>query len=1035
MADGDITLTVDLSVQDVKQKAVALQAEIRKIFENSSNGKLDANMQKALATMSKLSTRAAEISRQMEIMENTHVVNPGLEKLVREMTAIEDEIVRIQTQGDIGVSTVESEKHVDELRNKLGELENAYTEMATNARMVTLADAHPEMYDALKNSLGEVNNEMSMAVNNAEEMGMASSKIGVVFNALKNIGGKVGQVFSVIGRGTAVAIKGVTRLGKAITSKLGSALSKVKSMADRTFSFKNLTLGIKRIAMLALGVHGITAAFNKLKNAAKEGLQNLVQFNNGSNSANQAMTSLNSSLLYLKNAWAAAFAPILTFVMPMLTALIDRMASVGNAIAKFIGALTGQKTVLNATKTSAGNYAKSLDKTKKKAGGASKAQKQLNDRLASFDDLNVLGKDKDTGAGGGGGAGMGDLGGLDPDKMFKKVKAVSDLADKIKEAWKNADFTALGEEFRNKLLSALSGIDWGKIQEVAYKVGKSIATFLNGALGDPALWESTGDLVAQGLNTITDAIAGFLENNTVDFGGGFASLINSFFENTDWGTVRSNIELFGQQLLENINSFFHNLNFHQISVDLSGLAESITTALVNLIAGIDWNKVTQGFSQLGLSILQGIENGFKQSDNPIMQGIGDIIGGVKEALSTLLPVVQQIFTAVQPIISAILPVIASILPQIATLISDVATLVLPLISSVLQVITPVVEKLVTAILPILHNILVALQPAFQVLTDTILPILSELLDAIMPVIESILNAVSAILVPIANLLAPLLQLVGAILEPLIEVLKPILATVSILIDEVANILGPIIDLIAPLIELITSCLSPVLELFGFLANCISTVVVPAMKLVSGIIQAVVITTLKVLTGIISVVASAFQKFAEIIKLAFDGLKNALQATWNFIKPIINSILGGIEKMANGVIKGINSAINAINGLHFTLPDWVPIVGGKSLGFKIKELSTISIPRLAEGAVIPPNREFMAVLGDQPSGTNIEAPLDTIKQAVAEVMANNGNAEVVQLLQQLIGVVEHKQLTVGDKEIGKANARYTNKQRIIRGTSF
>jgi hypothetical protein len=48
-----------------------------------------------------------------------------------------------------------------------------------------------------------------------------------------------------------------------------------------------------------------------------------------------------------------------------------------------------------------------------------------------------------------------------------------------------------------------------------------------------------------------------------------------------------------------------------------------------------------------------------------------------------------------------------------------------------------------------------------------------------------------------------------------------------------------------------------------------------------------------------------------------------------------------------------------------------------------------IPALAKGAVIPPNAPFMAMLGDQKHGTNIEAPLDTIKQALAEVMAVQG----------------------------------------------
>lgn len=52
-----------------------------------------------------------------------------------------------------------------------------------------------------------------------------------------------------------------------------------------------------------------------------------------------------------------------------------------------------------------------------------------------------------------------------------------------------------------------------------------------------------------------------------------------------------------------------------------------------------------------------------------------------------------------------------------------------------------------------------------------------------------------------------------------------------------------------------------------------------------------------------------------------------------------------------------------------------------------------IPALASGAVIPPNRKFLAVLGDQKSGTNVEAPLSTIKQAVMEAMAQGSREPI------------------------------------------
>lgn len=110
--------------------------------------------------------------------------------------------------------------------------------------------------------------------------------------------------------------------------------------------------------------------------------------------------------------------------------------------------------------------------------------------------------------------------------------------------------------------------------------------------------------------------------------------------------------------------------------------------------------------------------------------------------------------------------------------------------------------------------------------------------------------------------------------------------------------------------------------------------------------------------------------------AWSGLKTVFKGIWN-------SIVGTIEGGMNLIVDGINWVIRQINKIKITMPDWVPGIGGKYFGPNISTMSRVSLPRLAEGAVIPPNREFMAILGDQKHGTNIEAPLSTIKQAVGE----------------------------------------------------
>ena len=125
----------------------------------------------------------------------------------------------------------------------------------------------------------------------------------------------------------------------------------------------------------------------------------------------------------------------------------------------------------------------------------------------------------------------------------------------------------------------------------------------------------------------------------------------------------------------------------------------------------------------------------------------------------------------------------------------------------------------------------------------------------------------------------------------------------------------------------------------------------------------------------------------------DPIKEGFTSVWedisNVIKGVINGIIGFINGMIRGIVDGINAVIGLLNKLNFKIPDWIPGLGGNSFGFNIATISAPQIPMLATGAVIPPNAPFAAVLGDQRSGTNIEAPLKTIEQAVDNVLARRG----------------------------------------------
>lgn len=157
----------------------------------------------------------------------------------------------------------------------------------------------------------------------------------------------------------------------------------------------------------------------------------------------------------------------------------------------------------------------------------------------------------------------------------------------------------------------------------------------------------------------------------------------------------------------------------------------------------------------------------------------------------------------------------------------------------------------------------------------------------------------------------------------------------------------------------------------------------------GILMSNLYASIKqILSGIVKFVSGVFT--GNWTK-AWEGVTEIFKGIWNGIVSIV-------ETAINFIVSGVNLLISALNTIHFDIPDWVPLIGGKSFGISIPMVANVQLPRLAEGAVIPPNREFMAVLGDQKSGTNIETPLETMVQAFKRAMNESGGRSQTIILQ-------------------------------------
>mgnify|MGYP002768687585 CR=1 FL=1 len=268
---------------------------------------------------------------------------------------------------------------------------------------------------------------------------------------------------------------------------------------------------------------------------------------------------------------------------------------------------------------------------------------------------------------------------------------------------------------------------------------------------------------------------------------------------------------------------------------------------------------------------------------------------------------------------------------------------------------------------------------------------------------------------------------GAALDNIINFVSHAKILLADLLDFVGYIFGTIIDII---IEKCGLAGTPV----GDMLTGIKDIVQGTLGLISGILtsdlEKMKRSVIQMLTGLKTFVLGVFDwfklgitslldwldrktngRFHEIIELAktyvsdvidgvkqiFSGLINFLtgvftldwKKAWEGIKEIFrgiwNTIVGVLEAAVNLIIKGINWLISKLNTIQIKIPNWLG--GGSFRGFNIRPIAELQIPRLAKGAIIPPNREFMAVLGDQKHGTNIEAPADLIRQIVRDEIGN------------------------------------------------
>lgn len=465
------------------------------------------------------------------------------------------------------------------------------------------------------------------------------------------------------------------------------------------------------------------------------------------------------------------------------------------------------------------------------------------------------------------------------------------------------------------------------------------------------------------------------------------------------------------------------------------------------------------------SILAGLLAGFVAFEVVKNWGtISAVVGGVVKAFSNLGAAVSILWTSItggEGIIAGLAAIFGTTTATALAVAAAVAAVVAALVY-LYQTSEPFQELVNTTLASLMgvlsnfyNNVLV---PIFNLLWDifntVIVPLATFLIDVFVTAVEFVASVLLSwwnnVMLPIYNFLVDLFAIA---LEGVIEIWeawKPKIETIMGVLNKIWN------DVLKPIVEWIKQKLMKTFEDFGSLIQEL----IPSVKeMFTGLKDFFVgVFTLDIekawdgikgiFSGFSNFLTTIFEKdwsesfgfIGTLMNQFFDKIENIWNAikgvfggiitfikgvftgdweqAWEGVKQIFSSIWDGLTGIVKGVLNGVIDAINwmidGINKVNFTVPDWVPVLGGEHVGLNIP-----TIPRLATGAVIPPNNEFIAVLGDQKSGNNLEAPESLIRQIVREEAGANSDRPIYVNV-QVSGKTLLSILTQEEQEREKAN---------------
>lgn len=713
--------------------------------------------------------------------------------------------------------------------------------------------------------------------------------------------------------------------------------------------------------------------------------------------------------------------PILTVMNQILSAAI----SGASALAKMFGfdmkSIQVNQGVSGGVVDSSGADAMGdlADNTDKATDAQKKLNKEQKKSLANIHDLNVLSSNKSSGSSSGAGGSSGGAGGISFDLVkYKPINPndnpISSMFNDLKSAIERHDWRGLGSLLADRVNSVFYGIDIAQYIPSVVSGVSAIAEVLNG-LTQNIKFEEIGRVFGEGINLIVAAVNSFFDTydfvslgqqlargfnslvNTVDFaalGVFLTNQINALFQTIagfvtafDWANL-------GLKFAEGINSIFSSFDFASASISIYGLINGVVETIGTTILNIDWVSLGSNFATSFSTIFSNIDYGMILTT--IILGIGGLLTGISTFLAEIdwASIGDKLSTGFNQAIGVLGDIdVGTIASNLITGVTNIIGMLTDFIKNVdwmrlaITLYTGVRDAIVSVDwVGLIASIGELILNAFDVICTAVLTIATCLIIDVVNILWTISGKIAGLL---SNILALVTEGLGNIVGWVIAKVYGLSSTIGTWISGLITNIGTWLSNIRTAIS--TWFTTLVTDIGTWLGKALATLSNWFISLPSTI------------GGWLSSVGSSISTWASGIWSNFTGFlgnivsyitgtfSNAWNKAWTGIKDVFSGIfksIGGIFKsIINTVVDAINVVIDAINTISWDVPDWVPGIGGSTFGFDIP-----NVPRLANGAVIPPNHEFLAVLGDQRRGVNIETPLATMLDAFRLALADYGSAD-------------------------------------------